>query len=159
MKKFLLFLGFSLAFAGHAFAADLSVTAANVVPGSNAVIVNGTAGATITAGQALYFDVTTSTYKLSQNNSGTAAVRHIDGIALNSASANQPVGVQTAGSVTTGATMTAGTTYYLSANAGNIAPIADVTAGHDPVIAYIATSTTAANVINGTAGGDPGVTF
>jgi hypothetical protein len=157
MKRFIIFLGLLLASASHAFAADLVVTAANVVPGSDAVTVQGTAGATITAGQAVYFEVSSSTYKLSQNNSGTAAVRHIAGIALESASANQPMTVQTGGTVTTGATMTAGTTYYLSANAGNIAPIADVTAGHDPIIAYIATSTTVARVIGPP--GDPDVTF
>ena len=36
--------------------ADLTITAANVVPGAGARITNGTAGATVTAGQVVYLD-------------------------------------------------------------------------------------------------------
>ncbi len=44
--------------------AAISVTAANVIPSTSATIYTGTAGATITQGQPLYLDTTTSTYKL-----------------------------------------------------------------------------------------------
>lgn len=44
--------------------AALSITAANVLHSSSATVFTGTAGATITQGQPLYLDTTTSTYKL-----------------------------------------------------------------------------------------------
>lgn len=128
--------------------ADITVTAASVVPGSDAVIDRGgTAGATITAGQVVYKEAASGTYKLADANSATAEVRQPDGIALNGASANQPIAVQTGGSITIGATVVAGTTYVLSsATAGGIAPQADLTTGDDVVILGVATSTSAIKV-------------
>lgn len=126
--------------------ADLTITAANVVAGSGATKVNGTAGATVTAGQVVYKDSTTDTFKLADCNSATAAVRSPYGIALHASLANQPLTVLTAGPVTIGATMTAGVAYYLSGTAGGIAPVADLTTGDYPVILGIATSTTVLNV-------------
>ena len=55
--------------------ADLTLTAASVLAGSNATTRLGTAGATITAGQVVYFDDTTNTFKLADTDSATAAVR------------------------------------------------------------------------------------
>lgn len=49
--------------------ADLTITAASVLAGSNATTRQGTAGATITAGQVVYFDDTTKTYKLAKSTS------------------------------------------------------------------------------------------
>ena len=51
---------------------DLVITAANVIAGTGARRALGTAGATITAGKVVYFDSSTSKYKLADNNSGTA---------------------------------------------------------------------------------------
>lgn len=121
--------------------ANLTITAANVLAGSNATTRQGTAGATITAGQVVYFDDTTSTYKLADCNSATAAVRSPAGIALNGASSGQPLMVLTGGDITIGATLTAGVAYYLSGTAGGICPVADLIAGDYPTVLGIAKST------------------
>lgn len=121
--------------------ADLTLTAANVLAGSNATTNLGTAGATITAGQVVYFDDTTKTYKLADTDSATAAVRSPAGIALCGAASGQPLMVLTAGDLTLGAVLTAGTAYYLSGNPGGICPVADVAAGDYPVILGMAKST------------------
>lgn len=126
--------------------ADLSITAANVIAGSGATKKLGTAGATITAGKAVYLDESDSKYKLADCDSATAAVRSPAGIALNGASDGQPLVVLEAGPVTIGATMAAGIAYYLSPNAGGICPVADVLTGDYPVILGIATSTTVLDV-------------
>ena len=121
--------------------ADIAITAANVVAGAGATIANGKAAATITAGQVVYLDATTGLYSPALNNSGTPAVRSPAGIALNSASAGQPVQVIQSGPVTIGGTLVAGVAYYLSATAGGICPVADLGVGKYPVVLGIATST------------------
>lgn len=120
--------------------ADLTITATSVVAGGNARTVDGTAGATITAGQAVYLDSTTGTYKLADCDSATAAVRSPAGIALNGAATGQPVEIATSGNITIGATVTAGVAYYLSATAGGICPVADLGSGDYPVFLGFATS-------------------
>lgn len=109
--------------------ADITLTA--VVPDKtldpNPVIVSGDAGATIAAGQVVYFDAATVSYKLAHavTSSATAAAR---GIALNSAIAGQPIEVMQKG-VLTCSGLTAGRTYALSGTtAGAIAPDADMEA-------------------------------
>lgn len=126
--------------------ADLSITAASVVAGSGAKKVTGTAGASITAGQVVYLDSSTSTYKLADTDSATAAVRSPAGIALNGAASGQPITVCTSGPVTIGATVAVGDVYYLSGTAGGLAPVADVAAGDYPCIIGICTSTTVLDV-------------
>jgi hypothetical protein len=126
---------------------DLSITAANVLAGSGARTVDGTAGASVTAGQVVYLDSATNTYKLADCDSATAAVRSPDGIALHAAASGQPLEVLTRGPVTIGATMTAGVAYYLSPNPGGICPVADVLSGDYPTIVGIATSTTVLDVL------------
>lgn len=109
---------------------DLTVTAASVVRGSNAVVErNYDAGETITAGQAVYFDSSTSKWMKADANGSSALARTPRGIALNGASSGQPLAVQTAGDITIGATLTGGTEYYLSDTAGGICPLADVGTG------------------------------
>lgn len=122
--------------------ADLTITAASVLQGSGAKVVEGTAGAALTAGQALYLDSAANTWKLADTDSATAAARSCTGIALHAAGSGQPIAVQTAGSITIGATLAAGVAYYLSGTAGGICPIADVAAGDYPEVIGIATSTT-----------------
>ena len=127
--------------------ADLTITAANVVAGANARTLDGIAGEAITAGQCVYRDSATGKYLKSDADSATVAARSVDGIALNSASANQPLGVQIDGEITIGATMTANTPYFLSgATAGGIAPIADVGAGEYLVQVGISKSTTVLDI-------------
>jgi hypothetical protein len=112
--------------------ADLSITAANVAR-VNGEVRTGTAGATITAGAAVYYDVSASTWKLAQAD-GTAAesgggTGSEVGIALNGAASTQPIDVQVTGDITIGATVALGTIYAVSATAGAIAPESDLTSG------------------------------
>lgn len=132
--------------------ADLTITAANVVAGSGAKIKHGTAGATITAGQALYLDSSDGKYKLADNDSATAAVRSFAGIALNGASNGQPLAVLEAGSITIGATTAVGIVYCLSSTAGGICPSADIATGDYNTVIGVGTSTTAI-LVNATAAG------
>jgi hypothetical protein len=125
---------------------DLSITAANVVAGGGAKRADGFAGATITAGQAVYLDTTTGTWKLADNNSATAAARSPQGIAMHGASSGQPLAVHTKGKITIGATMTAGVAYYLSDTPGGICPVADLASGEYPTFIGIASSTTVLDV-------------
>ena len=120
---------------------DISITAANVVKGSTAVVENGHAGAAITAGQFVYLDAADMLYKLADSNSATAAARTPRGVALNSAGANQPLAIQRSGDVTIGGTLTAGVTYYLSDTPGGICPLADVGSGEYACILGIAKTT------------------
>jgi hypothetical protein len=126
--------------------ADLSLTAANVVAGSGAVVEAGTAGATITAGQVVYRDSADNKYKLADNNSATEAVRAPRGIALNGASDGQPLSILRSGSITLGAVLTAGVAYYLSDTPGGICPVADLASGEYATALGIATSTSVLNV-------------
>jgi hypothetical protein len=109
--------------------ADLAITAANVVAVSGAKTVHGIAGATVTAGQVVYRDPTTRKFLLADADSGTAAARVPAGIALHGASLNQPLTIITEGDLNIGATLTLGTTYYLSGTAGGVAPPADLSSG------------------------------
>ncbi|MGF7161281.1 hypothetical protein FHS85_002916 [Rhodoligotrophos appendicifer] len=109
--------------------ADLTITAANVVPGAGSVIEAGTAGETLAAGKAVYKAAATRKWMLADSNSATAEARRATGIALNGAALNQPVSVLKGGDITIGATLTAGTDYYLSDTPGGICPRADVGSG------------------------------
>jgi hypothetical protein len=126
--------------------ADLSITAANVVAGSDARITYGTAGVAVTAGQAVYKDAADGKFKLADCDSATVAARSPVGLALHAAAANQPLAIINSGQVTIGATLTGGEVYYLSPNAGGIAPRADVLSGDNTVIIGIAKSTTVLDV-------------
>src|SRR5438067_1480309 len=122
--------------------ADLTITAANVIPGLNAKKSLGTAGVAVTAGQAVYLDPADDKYRRADNNSVTVAARAPAGIALHAPAAGQPRSVQTSGQITIGAALTAGVAYYLSGTPGGICPVADLVTGMYPTILGIATSTT-----------------
>ncbi|RJT32795.1 hypothetical protein D3227_25690 [Mesorhizobium waimense] len=121
--------------------ADLTITAASVVTGGNGAIEHGTAGETIAAGKAVYL-AATNKWMLADSNSATALARRATGIALNGASLNQPVTVQKSGNITIGATVVAGTAYYLSDTPGSICPLADVGTGEYVCLIGIASSAT-----------------
>lgn len=124
--------------------ADLVLTPSAIIAGSGARTENGTAGATITAGQVVYLDsATTGKWLLADADAATAAARGQGkiGVALNGASLNQPIAVQTEGPITIGATVVAGTAYYLSPTPGGIAPLADILTGDYVTLVGIATST------------------
>lgn len=122
--------------------ADLSITAANVVAGSNSVQAHGLAGEAVAAGKPVYKASATKKWMLSDSNSGTAEARRVDGIALNGAALNQPLVVHKFGDLTVGAVLTAGTAYYLSDTPGGICPVADVASGEDVCLIGIAKSST-----------------
>ena len=122
--------------------ADLTITAANVVKGTNARVEHGVAGATITAGQQVYYDTATGKYGLADTNSSTAAVRSPRGTALHASLDGQPLAIQRSGEITIGASLTAGVAYYLSGTPGGIAPVADLTTGDYPTLIGIAKSAT-----------------
>lgn len=126
--------------------ADITITAASVLSGAGATIEKGTAGATVTAGQAVYKAASDSKFKLADSNHATAEVKEPYGIALNGASDGQPLSVLTAGLITIGATLVAGTAYYLSETPGGIQPAADLATGEKVSQIGIATSTTVMTV-------------
>lgn len=123
--------------------ADVSVTAANVVAVAGSNIIDGTLGATITAGQSLYYDTTAGTYKLADANA-SAATGSLDGIALTGGSSGQPVKILTDGNYNPGGTVVVGTIYVLSATAGAICPAADLASGH--YVNVLGVGTTASNI-------------
>ena len=118
---------------------DITITAANVVASADAKVRRGTAGAAITAGQALYLDAADSKLKLADAN-GVAAAKSLAGVALHAAATGQPVVYAYEGDVNVGATLTVGEIYVLSATAGGIAPKADLASGHTVSILGVATS-------------------
>ena len=121
--------------------ADLTITAANVAAGANAAPVNQyLAGATITQGQAVYVDSTTNTVKLAD--ADALASSAATGIALNAASAGQPVTYQRYGNITIGATVAVGVAYYVSTTPGAICLESDLATGDFPHFLGFATSTT-----------------
>ena len=121
--------------------ADLTITAASVVQGALARTEVGIAGETITAGMAVY-KASTGLWMKADSNSATAEARAATAIALTGSSLNQPIVVQTSGTITIGATMTAGIQYYLSDTAGGICPVADIGSGEYVDLVGLSTSTT-----------------
>jgi hypothetical protein len=123
IRKFALLsvLGLLLIGSNVTFAADISVTAANVAPSAQARFTTQTAGVTITAGQTLYYDTASGTVKLAKAN-GASPVNTIYGIAMSNASANQPIVVCTYDpALAIGGTVAAGTVVWLSVvNAGGL---------------------------------------
>lgn len=109
--------------------ADLTVTAANVAKVSGTVQ-NGTAGETITAGQALYSDSTDSNHLKLADCDNTSATATFVGIALNGAADGQPIAYLAPGAtINPGATVTVGEIYVVSGTAGGIAPEGDLATG------------------------------
>lgn len=122
--------------------ADLTVTAANCAPvAGDSTLVTGVAGEAITAGKFVY-QAADGTWKLADCDSATAIVRRASGIAVTGSAAGQPVVIQTAGTVTLGATMVAGTVYYLSDTPGGVRPAADNATGDYPQVVGMAMTTT-----------------
>jgi hypothetical protein len=126
--------------------ADLTITAASVVAGTNAIVAEGMAGEAIVAGKSVYLSSTTKKWMLADSNSATAEARRAHGIALNGAALNQPVDVLKEGPITIGATLTAGLDYYVSDTPGGICPRADLASGEYVCLLGLASSTTVLNV-------------
>ncbi len=143
MKKASLFLLFAL-FCSQAPAADISITATSVKNGGTAGQFEQaiTFGATVTAGQPLYA-VGDGTYKLCK--ADTAANAACVGVALTGGSTGQRgIMITNGGVIATGTTVVLGATRYCvsNANAGGIAPQADVAAASGAYITFIGYATT-----------------
>ncbi len=124
--------------------ADLTITAASVVPGANARFRSGPAGAAITAGEVVYPDAS-GDIQLADNNASaiTAGSGGVIGLAVCDAAASQRVTYVTLDDdLTIGATVAVGTSYYLSATAGKIAPEADLVTGNYATLLGVGKSTT-----------------
>src|SRR6185369_16605641 len=104
--------------------AAISVTAANVarVDGS---VVHNLAGATITAGMAVYVDAS-GLVQIATNatSAGSGVGAQNVGVALNGASSGQPVDVLRDGTVNIGGTVAVGKPYVVG-TAGGIIPVDD----------------------------------
>lgn len=142
MKKHLIAILLLSVSAISMMAADVSITAANVVPSANAQLKRGVAGVAITAGQLLYLERSTNTLKLADAN-GAEELRVCCGIAVNSAPVGGPLHyVVSDPALVLGGTTVKGTIYVLSATAGGIAPAADLTTGWYPHVIAVGVSAT-----------------
>jgi hypothetical protein len=123
---------------------------ADLVPVTSSVVASqtgnvATAGVAITAGQVLCDDPANTSQVILANATDPDRAK-IRGIALDNAAAGQPVvytgGV--AGAINLGTTLAQGETYVLSANDGNIAPVADLVAGN--YVTYIGIGASASSM-------------
>lgn len=124
--------------------ADLTLTVANVLAGTNAQITRtGIAGATIAQGDVLYRDTADSNkLKLADANAASPA-NSVAGIALTAGSNGQPVIYVTEDDdFTVGSTLTSGMVYVLSATAGKICQSVDLASGHTSIVLGVAKSST-----------------
>lgn len=129
-----------------AMAANLSITAANVSPGTNAIKKTALALEAITAGQVVYRSAA-GKFGLADNDSATAAIREPYGIAVGNAATNQSVTVVTQGRVNIGAVVVVGTAYFTSSTPGAISgATSDATSGKYPSLVGFAISTTTIDV-------------
>lgn len=126
--------------------ADLVITAANVVAAENAVKESALCGEAIAAGKTMYVSSTTKKFMLADSNSATAEAKVATHIALNSGALNQPMVGMKMGDLTIGATLTAGSTYFLSDTPGGICPDADVGVGENVCQVGIAKTTAVLSV-------------
>jgi len=123
--------------------ANLTITVANMVPASDAQYETAyLAGGTLTRGMSIYLDAATSTWKaadcdLSAAGAGSAGIA----ICMSDCVSGQPCVAQTGGSLAFGAILTAGTVYVVSATAGLICPIADLTTNGRVTILGVASTT------------------
>ena len=120
--------------------AEISITPANVAPGSDADYYRGIAGGAITAGMVVYLDETDNKLKPADANLSLEAAE-VKGVALHAASAEQPLKIQTAGEITIGGTVVLSTIYILGAGgSGGIAPAADLASGWYTSVLGVASS-------------------
>lgn len=124
--------------------ADISITAANVLKSSSANVTVGTAGTTITAGQALYIDTADSNKLKLADADGTSPVNAFAGISLHASLNGQPIAYVTSDpSFTFGGTVAAGDTIWLADTAGGITKtFSDLETGDKVVVLGVALTTT-----------------
>lgn len=129
--------------------ADITVTASAVVPANaNTGIARGTAGATITAGQAVYADPADSFKIKPAASTNQTQSNNVVGIALDGASAGQPVSYAFSGDVTfQAAAFGAGNIYVLGTNAGGISTATDLEGTTNTRYGVVLGIASAANVL------------
>lgn len=121
--------------------ADLSITAANVGVTSNTVFELVQVGESVTQGQPAYKKALDGLYYKADANASSATAAAL-GVFLSPASTNGYALIAKSGSILAGATLVVGETYVVSATAGGIAPLADVTTGWYVTILGVASSAT-----------------
>lgn len=127
--------------------ANITVTAANVTPGTNAVLEDAIVFEAVTAGQLLYRRASDSKLGLCDNNHASAEGRVPFGIAINNAAVNQGVRVVTQGRINIGATVTVGTPHFSSDTPGAISNLqSDAATGESPSFLGFAVATTTIDV-------------
>ena len=128
--------------------ADLTITAASVLFTSGTKL-TGVAGASLTAGQAIYIDTANNNViKLAQSD-GTTLESTVEGVTLHAAGTGQPIVYAGNGSVINiGATTAKTTTYHVSATAGGICPQADLVSTNKIARVGYATATDGTFVID-----------
>lgn len=128
--------------------ADITINVANIAPSANAVY-DRTAnfGATILQGEIVYKDTNGLWQKMDANASATGnGVTDVRGMAAVAGANGQPATVITQDSyLGMGPLLTNGASYWASPNAGNIAPVADVTSGNYATFLGVARSTSRLN--------------
>jgi hypothetical protein len=109
--------------------ANYTLNAADILAADGAVIKTGIAGDTITAGQAIYLKLDDAR-KVWRASKGAAASAIVAGIALNSATANQPIFYCERGVISvTASAVPVGAVVVLS-TAGGLSPAADLASGN-----------------------------
>ena len=110
--------------------AELTIGPSQVLAGADADFYQGIAGQAVTPGQAVYLDSLSNRLRLADAN-GSQDSAEVIGIALHLAAAEQPLRVQTRGTLTLGATAAPATStvYIVGGTPGGIAPVADKVAG------------------------------
>lgn len=107
--------------------ADITITAANVQPGSTVRTKQVTLGATVAAGQWVYLDTAAADVAKLAQADGTALEATVEGMALSDGVTGQLVLIAQSGSiVTVGSVLGKGDSYNLAATAGKMANEADL---------------------------------
>lgn len=123
--------------------AELSVTPADVVVTSTTTTATGTAGATITAGMAIYIDAAASN-AIKPCDADVLASSVCVGIALHGAASGQPIKYATGGDITF-STMVVGRPYFVSQTTpGSLCVDSDLLTGD--FITFIGIASTATNL-------------
>ena len=130
---------------------DVTVTEAEVLPGTDTVYVDGLFGATITGGQLVYLDATTATYKLADTDVDAATALAV-GIAMIGGVSAQPCKIAVGGSLDPGFTVGVGEVYVVSGTAGGIAPVADLANGDFTMVVGIGVTASSLKLVFKTAG-------
>jgi len=110
--------------------AELTISPAAVLSGADADFYQGISGDTVTAGKTMYLDALSNRLRLADAN-GSLDSAEVVGVALHAASPEQPLRVQTRGTLTLGIAAGVGTStvYIVGGTPGGIAPVADKAPG------------------------------